>query len=106
MESSGGHEGRRHRQLSPRCSVGCRCQESWNGQVCPFFNVVGPILPLSSPSASALDSALQDGLGEGVVSSYVAKPGQLTALDGGEERFLGAHIGTDQTPDVVVCFVL
>ena len=34
------------------------------------------------------------------MSSYVAKPGQLTALDGGEERFLGAHIGTDQTPDV------
>jgi len=28
--------GRRHRQLSPRCSVGCRCQESWNGQVCLF----------------------------------------------------------------------
>jgi len=43
-----------------------------------FFNVVGPTVPLSSRSASALDSALLMMVLERVSSSYMAKPGQLT----------------------------
>ena len=100
MQSLGGPEGRRSRHLPPNCSVGGHRQEVWEpkGHLYPVLDVVGPALSSSPTSASSLDGALHDGLGEGVRTHDVAKPCQLPLPGGCQERFLGTHEAFDQAP--------
>ena len=48
--------------------------------MCPFLNFVLPVFSLAVTSSLAFQGALQDGFCYGVVSSDVAKPGELASF--------------------------
>ena len=59
-----------------------------------------------TPSAASFESALEDGLGQSVVSAHMAKPGKLALLHCCQKEFLRAHQGSDSAPYIFVGLVL
>ena len=50
-------------------SAGGPCEQFWQGQGCPLFDVVHPAFPMPTTASPTLQDALKDGFGVAVVVS-------------------------------------
>ena len=92
------------RQFSPCVPVAGSSKKFWGGKVRPTFNVVSPLPPLTTPSASSLDGALHNCFAEAVVSRGVTEESQFPPFQSCKEWFLGAYVEFDCGSYIVICF--
>ena len=76
-------------QATPTASVFSLSDQSGAVHTGPFFDVVHPILHLSSTPAATFQSPLKNCFWQAVVARDVAKPSQLPPFHCGEKGFLG-----------------
>ena len=80
IRSSGGHEGRLSSDPLPVFSAGGPCEQFWERQECPLFDIVHPAFPLPTTESLTLQGALKDGFGEAVVACDVPEPCKFPSL--------------------------
>ena len=86
--------------------AGGHCEQFWQGQGCPLFDIVDTAFPLSTTALPTLKGALKDGFGEAVMACVMPEPCKFKFLDSCQKRFLPTHEGVDLAPCSVVGLVL
>ena len=106
LDRLGGHDRRFSRDPLPVFSAGGPCEQFWQGQICPLFDVVHPAFPLLTTMSLTLQGALKDGFGKAVMACDMTKPCKLLFLGSCQKRFLWTHKGVDLALHPVVGLVL
>ena len=84
--------------LLPVFSAGGPCEQFWQEQIGPFFDVVYPAFPLPTKASPTLKGALKDGFEEAVMVCGLPEPCKFPSLDSGQKRFLWTHKEIDLAP--------
>ena len=99
----GGREGGRFsRDPLPVLHARGPCEQFWQGQGCPLFDVIHPVIPPPTTASPTLRGALKDGNREAVVDFTCPKPCKFPYLDSRQKRFLWTHKEVDLAPHPVV----
>ena len=104
--SSEEHEGRFSIDPLPVFFAGGPCEQFWQEQGCPLFDVVHPAFPLPATASSTHQCALKDGFGEAVVACHMPESCKFPSLDSCHKRFLWTHKEVDLALHPVVGLVL
>ena len=72
---------RRSSSTVPVFSAGGPCEQFWQKQGCPLFDVVHPAFPLLTTASSTLQGVLNDGFGEAIKVCDLPEPCRLLSLD-------------------------
>ena len=94
------------RETLPAFSAGGHWEQFWQGQGCPFFDVVHPAFPLPTTASPTLQGALKNGFREVVLACDMPEPFNFPSLDSRQKRFLWTHKDVDLAPHLVVGLVL
>ena len=86
--SSGGDDRWFSRDPLPVFSAGCPCEQFWQGQGCPLFDVVYPAFPLPTTVSPILQDTPKNGSGEAVMAYDTPEPCKFPSLDSCKKRFL------------------
>ena len=91
-------------QQRPSSSLFCRKSlwAFWHGQICPLFRDVHPAFPLPTMVSPTLQTALEDGFRETVVTCNMPGPCKFPSLDICQKKFLWTHKEVDQIVSLVL----